>query len=114
VTSAGVTETDRRPIGVEVVQGGAGGLEQQRPPGVQPGDDEILHQLVLAVDGDLATGQLGQRDALPHSVEEQLETMVDHPLAEQPVGEVDLGEQLDGAVFEHSGPDAPLHVLAAV
>jgi len=40
--------------------------------------------------------------------------VVDHAFAVQPVGQPDLGEQVDGAVFEHAGPDPPLDVRPAV
>ena len=53
---------NRRRASAEIVQANVVDLEVQRSVGRKPGGDQILNQLVLAVDGQLAAGQLGERD----------------------------------------------------
>ncbi len=85
----------------------------QRQPVRQPRGDQVLDDLLLAVDRDrAAAGELGQRDPVPRAAEAQLDALVHEPLAVQPVGHAQLGEQIDRALLEHAGAHAPLDVLA--
>src|SRR5262249_33700427 len=69
--------------------------------------------LLLAVDGDRATArELGERNAVRPTVETQLDAVVDETLAVEPVGEVELAEEVDGALLEDAGADAGLDVVA--
>jgi len=42
----------------------------------------------------------------------QLDAVVDHTLARQSLAETGGVQRVDGRLFQHAGPDAPLHVLA--
>ena len=82
VLLAVVAVADARPLGLEVVHRDVGDLEVQRQPVVETRGDQVLDDLVLAVDHDAAAaGQLAQRDAVALAVEPQLDAVVDEPLA---------------------------------
>ena len=59
-----------------------GDLEVQRQPGLQPRADQVLDDLLLAVDRDrAAAGQVAQRDPVALAAEPQLDAVVHQPLA---------------------------------
>ena len=74
--------------------------------------DEVLDDLVLPVHGDGLPGQGLEVDAVALVLEEQLDALVHHPFAVQPIGQPGLGEQIDGPVLEDAGPDTVLDVFA--
>jgi hypothetical protein len=96
-----------------LVHTGGGGLEEDGPSVGEPAGDEVLHHLVLAVDGDRLAGQLLEGDAVRAAVEADLERRVHHALAVQARGDPGGVEDVDGALLEHPGADARLDVLAA-
>ena len=52
------------------------------PPAGETGGDEVLHHLVLAIDGHAApAGELGEIDAVALALEAQLDAVMDEPLA---------------------------------
>src|SRR6185503_10967347 len=75
--------------------------------------DQILHDLVLAVDGDHATtGQLAQRDAVALAPELQIDAVVHEPFAVHAGAETEGPEQIDGSLLEHAGAQAAFDVDA--
>ena len=90
-----------------------GDLEVQRQPGLQPRADQVLDDLLLAVDRDrAAAGQIAQRDPVALAAEPQLDAVVDQPLAVHPLAEPDLVHQVHRRLLEHARAHALLHVLA--
>ncbi len=109
-----VLEADPGAVAVEVVDGDAGGLEEQRRAAREARLDQILDDLGLAVDDDrAAAGELAQRNAVPLAVELQLDAVVHESLAPHALADACPVEQVDRALLEHAGADALLHVLAA-
>ena len=53
-------------------------LEEDLPARVQPGGDQVLHDLLLTVDPDRAAGEFGQRDPVALSSEAQLDALVQY------------------------------------
>ena len=49
---------------------------------------------------------------MPLAAEAQLDTVMDHALLVQAVGDAGLGEAVDRALLQHAGAHAPLDVLA--
>ena len=67
-------EADGGMVAVDVGHAHVVRLEDDLLAGGEARGDEILHHLVLAVDGDgAAAGELAQRDAVAHAVELQVE-----------------------------------------
>ena len=62
----------------------------------------------------LAAGERVEVDAVPRTVETQLDALVHEPLAVQACPDARLVEQIDGGLLEHAGTDAPEHVGGAL
>ena len=100
-------------VRVEAVRGHILDLEQERSAGLDAGGDQVLHDLLLAVDRDAAAaGELVERDPVPTATEAQLHAVVHEPLALEALAHAHLDQELDRALLQHTGADAPLDVLA--
>ena len=99
-----VREPDRRRVRREASQPDVVDLEQDLAAGIQPGGDQVLHDLLLPVDPDRAAGQVGQRDAVAGALEPQLDALVDQALAVEAIRQPGLAEQLDRRVLEDARP----------
>jgi hypothetical protein len=88
-------------------------LEQDRLLRVEARRDQILHDLLLPVDGDAAAaGELRQRDAVVLAVEAQPDPVVNETLSVQALREAGVREHVDAALLEHARSDPLLDVLA--
>ena len=75
-----VATADEGVLAGQLVEADVIDLEQELPAGGQPGANHVLHDLLLAVDGDrAAVGQVAQGDPVPPPVEAQLETVMYEP-----------------------------------
>ena len=111
---ARVRERDARRVGREAVERDVGDLEAGFAAVAQARGDEVLDDLLLAVDRDRPpAGEPAEVDAVALAVEAQLDAAVDERLAVQTVAEAGVGEQLDRALLEDARADAVLDVLAA-
>src|SRR4051812_29787515 len=109
-----VCERDARRVAVDALEAEVGDLEADVAARLEAAGDEVLDDLLLAVDGDRPpAGQPAQVDPVALAVEAQLDAVMDEPLACQAVAEPGLGQELDGALLEDAGADAVLDVLAA-
>ncbi len=89
-------------------------LEMQGPAGLEPRLDEIVHDLVLAVDGDrAAAGERRHVDAMACPVEGEVDAVVPHPLARQPPADAGLAHQVYRPLLEHARAHALDDVLTA-
>ena len=71
-------EGDARAVALDVVDRDVAHLEVDRPAGGKARGDDVLHRLLLAVDGDLlAAGERGKVDAVAAALEAQLDAGVD-------------------------------------
>ena len=103
---------DRRGLGID---DHVGNLEVQRQAGLQARVDEVLDDLLLAVDRDRAPArEVRQRDPVPLAVEAQFDAVVDEPLGVHPLAQADLVHQVHRALLEHAGAHALLDVLAVL
>ena len=78
-------------------------LEQDGRAGREAGGDEVLHDLLLAVDGDALAGELGEVDAVPVAVDGDLDPMMDEGLAIEPLGQAEPAQELDRRLLQHPG-----------
>ena len=79
-------------------------VEPDHSPRRKPRGDEVLHHLLLAVDPDRATGEIGERDPVPSTVEPELDPAVDQRLAIESIAEPRLAQELDRRLLEHARP----------
>ena len=98
----------------EVVHLHVGHLEMERPARGHTRRDQVLHDLVLAVDGDgPAAGQRRHVDVMPQSVEGDGDARVPQTFAAKPVADADLVHEIHRALLEHAGTDARDDVFLA-
>src|SRR4051794_27588928 len=82
------TKADARPVGADVVQADVVRFEADVPAGREPRPDEVLHDLVLAIHGDGTTAaEVRERNAVPLSLELQMNTVMDESFAIHPVAD---------------------------
>ena len=79
---------------------------------LQPRRDQVLDHLLLAVDRHVAAGQLGDLDVLRAALTPQVDAVVDEAFAIEPLGHVELSQQVDGVLLEQPGADPALEVVA--
>jgi hypothetical protein len=109
-----LAEADHRTLAVDPLHRDRLGLEADLPAVAEPPCDEILHHLLLPVEGDrLPSGQLREVDPVARAEEPQLDPLVDETLALEPLADAGRLQQLDRAVLENPSTDALLDVLAA-
>jgi len=79
----------------------------------EPSGDEILHDLVLAVNGDhSAASQLVQRNAMSLTFELQVDAVVHEPFAIQASAQTQCAEQINGSLLEHAGAETAFDIRA--
>src|SRR5215831_9749022 len=94
-------------VGVQAVDGGGLGIEQNLATSLELEANQVLDDLLLAVDGDRpAAAELGQRDAMALALEAQLDAVVDESFAQQALAGAGLHQEVDGALFEDPRLDA--------
>jgi len=107
-------ETNERPRRIERVDADLVGVEVQRTPCLDTRLDQVANHLVLSVNGDgFARRQLRHVDAVPSSVEADVDAFVAESAVFQPVCDTHRAEQINRALFEHASADTIYHVLAA-
>ena len=105
---------DDRGVALDLVDGHVRGLEHDRVSGGEAGSDEVLDDLLLAIDRDRVADELVEVEAVPATLEGQLDAPVGQALAVESFGDAELAEEGDAGVFEHAGADTMLDVLAVV
>src|ERR1700722_17954564 len=92
-----------------------GGLINGRRAGGRALIAEVLGQFGLAIDHDLfAAGQVEEVNPMARPVEGEIETLMRQALATHPGAELDLIEEIDGALFEDAGANPGLDIGAAL
>jgi hypothetical protein len=109
--AVGVGEPDAGGVGVDVLGGDVGDLEEQRRAAVELGLDEVLGDLGLPVDPDGAAAQLREVELVAGARVLQVDPVVLEALAVQPVADAGVGERVDGVLLEDAGADPGLDVL---
>ena len=90
------------------------GLEVQRTRRRNARVDQIPDDFVLSVDRDgLASGQLGQIDAMPPPLKADEESLVPQPRASKSRTDAHRVQQVHGSLLEDAGPHAVDDVVAA-
>ena len=88
-------------------------LEQQRPAIGEPAHHHILHDFLLAVDGDALVDQRLEIDAVQIAVDADIDAPVQHAFALHALADAELGQQIGGPMLDQAGADAVLDVIAA-
>src|SRR5829696_5263951 len=104
---------DGRLLRLEIMQAYGFGLEQNLRVCVEPGADEVLDDLMLAIQHDTPAGEVAQWDTVSLPVESQLDALMYRPLPVHTLANTRLPQQVDRALLEHARPDLRLQPLAA-
>ncbi len=110
---AGMPEPDLRRLAGEIVDADIGSLEQDPPAVGEPACDEVLHHLLLAVDGDALADQVAEIDVVQGAVEGEMNAMVKHSLALHARAHAGLDQEVARPLLDQAGADAALDVIAA-
>ena len=103
-----VREGDARRAAGQVVQRDVPDAEAQVRAGGEPGGDEVLEHLVLGVEPHGPAGQAAQVDAMGLAREAQPDAVVPHALAQHPVPDAGVDEQVHRPGLEDAGPQRRL------
>jgi len=88
-------------------------IEQQRRARLDARGDQVLDDLLLAVDRDpLAAGELVEGDAVSLAAEAQLDAVVNEAFAFETLADAHLDQEVHRALFEHARANPALDVLA--
>src|SRR5262249_26219348 len=110
---AGVAEADLWRSAGEVVDAYVLDLEQDLPPVSEPPRDEVLHHLLLAVDGDALSDQLAEVDVVQRAVEAEVNPVVEHRLAPHALADAGVEQEIGGPLLQQPGADAAFDIVAA-
>ena len=84
------------------------------PPASSLRSDQVLHDLVLAVNGDRASRRERREiDAARAAAEAQLDAVVHEPFAHHPRADAGRVQEVDRLLLEHACADAFLDVASA-
>ena len=104
---------DARLVRVEVVDADVRGLVDGGGVGGRARVHQISGHLGLAVDHDVPSGESGEIDTMPGTVEQKVEAAVDQPFTRQAVSHTGTAQQVHHALLQHAGPDPAQHVVGA-
>ena len=88
-------------------------FEQQRSAAGEPLLNQILHNLLLAVNGDALVYQRLEIDTVQIAVDANVYTPMQHPLALHAIAYSHIAEEIGGPVFDQAGSNAIFDVVAA-
>src|SRR6202022_1090931 len=98
---------------VDALDRGCLGLEPDLAPVRQALFDEVLDYFLLAINGDAATGQPAEIDAVFLAGEAQLDAVVREAFACHALAHAGRDEQIGGSLFQDTRPYSPLDVVPA-
>src|ERR1700722_11663903 len=110
-TSCSAPSWEKRMTGASVVTppGRTSAASNQTVPSRR---DQVLHDLLLAVDGDALPGELREVDAVALAVELQVDRVVHGAFGQHAPAHAAVAQQVGRPLLEHAGPHAGLDVGA--
>ena len=88
-------------------------LEQQRPAVGEPALNQILHHLLLAVNGDALVHQRLEIDAVQVAVDADIDAPMQHAFALHALADANIAEEIGGPMLDQAGANAVFDVVAA-
>jgi hypothetical protein len=79
----------------------------------EPPRDQVLHQLLLAVDGHALADQLAEIDIVQGAAEGEIDAVVEHAFTLHARADAGLDEKVARPLLDQSGADAAFDVVAA-
>ena len=82
-----LNHTDRRPAPINIVKRHFAALETHIPSVCQTKSDQVLHHLVLSIDGHVLTREFYEGDSMQHAIQSQVDAIVAQTFAIETVAE---------------------------
>src|SRR6516164_8406686 len=108
-----VAEADLRRAAGEIVHAHVARLEQNLAAVREPPRDQVLHHLLLAVDGHALADELAEIDVVQGAAEGKVDAVVKHALAPHARADAGLDQEVARPLLDQTGADAALDVIAA-
>ena len=110
---AAMAEANDGRVGGDAIDAHVAHLEQNLPAVVEELGDQVLHHLLLLVDGDTPADQRPEIDVVELAAGAQENSIVKHALLEQARARADLDQEIVDPLLDQTGADAILDVGAA-
>src|SRR5580658_3122432 len=107
-----ITHTNRRLAPINIVKRHFAAFETYIPSICQATGDQILHHLVLSIDGHVFTREFYERDSVQHAIRSQVDAAMAQALAVETVAYTRFAQHLNTGVFQYPGPDSLLAIIA--
>src|ERR1700733_3615646 len=112
VPIAFLVHTDRRSIPIDIMKRHLAAFEAHISPVSQTKGDQILHHLVLSIDGHVLAREFYERDSVQQAVRSQVDAIMAQAFAIETFAGARLAQHLDAGVFQYPGPDSLLAIIA--
>src|SRR5580658_3705708 len=107
-----LNHTDRRPAPINIVKRHFAAFETHIPSVCQTTGDQILHHLVLSIDGYVLAREFYEGDSVQYAIRSQVDAVMAQAFAVETVADTRVAQHLDAGMFEHPGPDSFLAIIA--
>ena len=108
-----VAEANFRRAAGEIVHAHVARLEQNLPAVGEPPLGQVLHHLLLAVDGHALADELAEIDVVQGAAEGKIDAVVEHAFALHARAGAGLDQEVARPLFDQAGADAAFDVIAA-
>src|SRR5204862_1562192 len=108
-----VAAADFRRAAGEIVHAHIARLEQNLSAVGEPPLDQILHHLLLAVDGDAFADEIAEIDVVQRAAEGEIDSVVEHAFALHPRADPAFHAEVPRSLIDQPCPDAACALIAA-
>jgi hypothetical protein len=110
---AAVPEPNFRCLAGEVMDADVARLEQDLTAVREAPVDQVLHHLLLTIDGHALADELAEIDVVQGAAEAEIDAVVEHALALHARAHADLDQEVARPLLDQPGADAALDIVAA-
>src|SRR5262245_10046284 len=108
-----VPEANFRRAAAEIVHAHVARLEQNLSAIGKPPRDQVLHHLLLAVDGHALADELAEIDVVQRAAEGKIDPVVEHAFALHARADAGFDQEVARPLLDQAGADAALDIVAA-
>src|SRR4051794_37877103 len=113
LVAAAMTEANFRLCAGDVVEAHVVNFEQNLAAVGKPLCDQVLDDLLLAINGDALAHQLPKTDLVQRAVETEMNAVVGEPLALHALAHASIDQEITRPLLDQTGADAALDIVAA-
>src|SRR5215813_6554085 len=108
-----VPKVNLRRAAAKIVNAHVARLEQNLAAVGEPPRDQVLHHLLLAVDGHALADELAEIDVVQGAAEGKIDAVVEHALALHARADAGFDQEVARPLLDQAGADAALDIVAA-